>query len=172
MTEPGQKDEVPGGEASVRVVVKLAEDEIAELDLKQIAIAKRKQELKKILSGLGSMFGSHVLSENSLRLLNCRPPSGKRGLTNACRRVMVESDGPLRASEICKRLNQLIPSLLENHKSPTATVSTIMNRLVGYGEARSVIMSDGLRGWESTGNAAQDQSGSIAIGISEPASGR
>jgi len=34
------------------------------------------------------------------------------------------------------------------HKDPLASVTTVLNRLVDYGEARSVPRESGRRGWE------------------------
>ena len=43
---------------------------------------------------------------------------------------------------------QRIPPVLLRHKDPLASVTTVLNRLVEYGEARTVVRENGRRAWE------------------------
>jgi hypothetical protein len=38
--------------------------------------------------------------------------------------------------------------VIERHKDPLASVTTVLNRLVEYGEARAVVGVNGRRAWE------------------------
>jgi hypothetical protein len=37
--------------------------------------------------------------------------------------------------------------MLTRHKDPVASVTTVLNRLVDYGEAQAVVLSNGRRAW-------------------------
>ena len=50
------------------------------------------------------------------------------------------------AVEVCQGIQQMQPQLLTSHKDPIASVTTVLNRLVSYGEAEPV-MSKGRRAW-------------------------
>jgi hypothetical protein len=38
--------------------------------------------------------------------------------------------------------------MLARHKDPMASVTTVLNRLVDYGEAQPVVLSSGRRAWQ------------------------
>jgi hypothetical protein len=40
-----------------------------------------------------------------------------------------------------------MPAMLERHKDPMASVTTVLNRLVAYGEAKAVSLDNGRRAW-------------------------
>jgi hypothetical protein len=42
------------------------------------------------------------------------------------------------------------------HKDPLASVTTVLNRLVEYGEARSVVGQNGKRAWEWVADPPRD----------------
>ncbi|PYX47075.1 MAG: hypothetical protein DMG79_14785, partial [Acidobacteria bacterium] len=46
----------------------------------------------------------------------------------------------------CDYLQQKMPVLLARHKDPMASVTTVLNRLVEYGEAQAVLLN-GRRAW-------------------------
>jgi hypothetical protein len=41
-----------------------------------------------------------------------------------------------------------VSEVLERHRNPVASVTTVLNRLVDYGEARSILAENGPRVWE------------------------
>jgi hypothetical protein len=41
-----------------------------------------------------------------------------------------------------------LPPVLLRHKDPLASVTTVLNRLVEYGEARTIVKENGRRAWE------------------------
>jgi hypothetical protein len=55
---------------------------------------------------------------------------------------------PLGAREVCVELERHAPAVLARHKDPLASVTTVLNRLVDYGEARSLSNDRGRRVWE------------------------
>jgi hypothetical protein len=54
----------------------------------------------------------------------------------------------LSSREVCARLETEAPLLLQRHKDATASVTTVLNRLVAYGEASAVTLATGRRAWE------------------------
>ena len=49
---------------------------------------------------------------------------------------------------MCAELERQAPVILSRHKDPLASVTTVLNRLVDYGEARSLTNERGRRVWE------------------------
>ena len=83
------------------------------------------------------------------RKLIDRKPNGRQpGFTKACRRVLMEVKRPIGAREVCVELERYAPTILARHKDPLASVTTVLNRLVDYGEARSLSNDRGRRVWE------------------------
>jgi hypothetical protein len=41
-----------------------------------------------------------------------------------------------------------VPPILARHKDPLASVTTVLNRLVEYGEARTLVRENGRRAWQ------------------------
>ena len=62
--------------------------------------------------------------------------------------VLIEARTPLTAREVCDQLRSRFGELLINHKDPLASVTTVLNRLADYGEARSSSNPHGKRAWE------------------------
>jgi hypothetical protein len=152
VTESPSEKLVEGSEPSAKAVVKIAGDELVTLLREKAETTGRIQKIKRVLFGLGKLFGNSVLPESALRLLDLHQKDIKRpSLTKACREVLLQADRPLLAGEICQQVNSISAGSLENHKSPIASVTTIMRRLCSYGEARSVLTQDGQKAWESTG---------------------
>jgi hypothetical protein len=58
---------------------------------------------------------------------------------------------------------------LLRHKDPLASVTTVLNRLVEYGEARTVLRDNGRRAWEWVADPAD--SGFAAVRGTVPLSG-
>jgi hypothetical protein len=78
-----------------------------------------------------------------------RKSNGRQpGFTKACRMVLMEADRALGAREVCELIQQKVPAILARHKDPLASVTTVLNRLVEYGEARTLIRENGRRAWQ------------------------
>jgi hypothetical protein len=61
--------------------------------------------------------------------------------------ILMESGRALSARDICDHFQQKMPSMLARHKDPMASVTTVLNRLVEYGAAQSVLSNTGRRAW-------------------------
>jgi chorismate mutase len=133
--------------AHVQEVIRSAKDELNQLLRDRAAIMKRIGTIKQTLAGLANLFGDSVLSEDLLEQLG-RKSRLQQGFTRACRLVLMEASVPLGIREACEELRRTAPGVLERHKHPTASVATVFNRLVQYGEARSFRNVRGRRVWQ------------------------
>ncbi len=133
---------------SAQQVVKAAHEELLQLMRQRAEIMKRIGTVKQTIAGLANLFGEQVLSDDLLELIDRKPNGRQPGFTKACRRVLMEVRRPLGAREVCLELERYAPAILARHKDPLASVTTVLNRLVGYGEARSLSNERGRRVWE------------------------
>ena len=134
--------------AGVEEVVRSAAQELRELLRQRAQIMKRIGGLKQTLAGLANLFGDSILTDEMLELLDRKPPTRHPGFTRACRLVLMEASGPLETRQVCERLQRRFPELLGRHKDPVASVTTVLTRLVDYGEARSATTLKGRKTWE------------------------
>ena len=102
----------------------------------------------RIPNALANLFGEQVLGDDLLELIYRKPNGRQPGFTKACRRVLMDVRRPLGAREVCVELERYAPAILARHKDPLASVTTVLNRLVDYGEARSLSNDRGRRVWE------------------------
>jgi hypothetical protein len=127
-------------------VVKRAWEELRSLRQQRADIMKRIGTVRQTILGLATLFEGSM-SDDELLDLNGRKANGRQtGFTKAIRIVLMQSVTPLRASEVRDRLEAQGISLL-HHKGPLASVTTVLNRLVQYGEAQMVVRADGKRAW-------------------------
>jgi len=133
---------------SAHQVVKAAHEELLQLMQQRAEIMKRIGTLKQTIAGLANLFGDQVLGDDLLELIDRKPNGRQPGFTKACRRVLMEVRRPLGAREVCLELERYAPAILARHKDPLASVTTVLNRLVDYGEARSLSNERGRRVWE------------------------
>jgi hypothetical protein len=132
----------------VQEVIRSAERELHELLERRAELMKRIGTIKQTLAGLANIFGDSVLSEQLLTILDRKSASRQPGFTRACRVILMESDKPLGARLVCQALQQKFPEVLERHKDPIASVTTVLNRLADYTEARCSLDVNGRRVWE------------------------
>ncbi len=132
----------------VQEVVRAAQRELRELLRERAEIMKRIGTVKQTIVGLANMFGDEVLDEELLDLVDRRGNGRQPGFTRACRLVLLEAKSPLTARQVCDELRARYGDLLMNHKDPLASVTTVLNRLAEYGEARAVLNPHGKRAWE------------------------
>jgi chorismate mutase len=140
-----------GGESGgipVYQVVKAAHEELRQLLEQRAEIMKRIGTVKQTIAGLASLFGEDALGEDLLELIDRKPHGRQPGFTKACRRVLMEVRRPVGAREVCAELGRQAPAILARHKDPLASVTTVLNRLVEYGEAHSLTNERGRRMWE------------------------
>jgi hypothetical protein len=140
-------------------VVKAAHEELLQLMRQRAEIMRRIGTVKQTIAGLADLFGEQVLGDDLLELIDRKPNGRQPGFTKACRRVLMEVRRPLGAREVCMELERCAPAILARHKDPLASVTTVLNRLVDYGEARSLSNDRGRRVWEwiSDGEPTADE---------------
>jgi hypothetical protein len=134
--------------AHIHEVIKAAHEELQQLIRQRAEIMKRIGTLKQTISGLANLFGDEILGEDLMELLDRRAGRRQPGFTRACRVVLIEAGSPLSVREVCDRIQERMPTVLLRHKDPLASVTTVLNRLVDYGEAQSVVRPNGRRAWQ------------------------
>lgn len=140
---------LPGSnDPHVQEVVRAAHDELRQLMRQRADIMKRIGTVKQTIVGLANLFGDKVLNDELLELVDRKSGGRQPGFTKACRTVLMESDHPLGAREVCEQIQRRVPPVLLRHKDPLASVTTVLNRLVEYGEARAVVRDNGRRAWQ------------------------
>jgi hypothetical protein len=139
--------EIPVKDFHVQEVIRSAESELVALLQQRADLMKRIGSVKQTLVGLANMFGDSVLNERLLELLD-RGNARRSGFTQACRAVMMESPTQLSARQVCDLLQKRFPGVLERHKKPFASVTTVLSRLVEYDEVRTHLIEDGGRVWQ------------------------
>lgn len=130
----------------VQEVIRQAHGELRQLLQKRAEIMKRIGTVKQTISGLANLFGDALLSEELMEMLDRKSSGRQPGFTKACRMILMEAGYAMNARDICDHFQQKMPALLARHKDPMASVTTVLNRLVEYGEAQAVI-SNGRRAW-------------------------
>lgn len=144
------------GDPHVQQVVRAAHEELQQLMRQRAEIMKRIGTVKQTIAGLANLFGDSVLNDELMELMDRKAAGRQPGFTKACRMVLMEANQPLGAREVCDRIRRRIPAILVRHKDPLASVTTVLNRLVDYGEARAVIPQTGRRAWEWIADSAAD----------------
>lgn len=130
----------------VQEVIRQAHGELGQLLQQRAEIMKRIGTVKQTISGLANLFGDGLLSEELMELIDRKSSGRQPGFTKACRMILMEAGRAMNARDICDYFQQKMPALLARHKDPMASVTTVLNRLVEYGEAKAVV-SNGRRAW-------------------------
>jgi hypothetical protein len=144
----GSNGQSHAADLHVQEVIRSAERELHELLERRAELMKRIGTIKQTLAGLANIFGDCVLSDQLLTFLDRKSSSRQPGFTRACRVVLMEAKKPLGARLVCMALQQRFPEVLERHKDPIASVTTVLNRLADYTEARCSLDASGRRVWE------------------------
>lgn len=132
----------------VQEVIKTAHEELRQLMRQRAEVMKRIGTLKQTIAGLANLFGDEILGEELLELVDRKSGGRQPGFTKACRLALMEANQPLSVREVCDRIRERLPGVLLRHKDPLASVTTVLNRLVEYGEAQSVLKDNGRRAWQ------------------------
>ncbi len=130
----------------VQEVIRQAHGELRQLLQQRSEIMKRIGTVKQTISGLANLFGEGVLNEELMELVDRKSGGRQPGFTKACRMILMQTGRAMNARDICDYFEQKMPTLLARHKDPMASVTTVLNRLVEYGEAQAV-HSNGRRAW-------------------------
>lgn len=136
------------GTAHVQEVVHEAHQELRQLMQQRADVMRRIGTIKQTIAGLANLFGEEVLSDELLELVDRKTSGRQPGFTKACRMTLMEANRPLSARDVCEQLQQKSPPILARHKDPMASVTTVLNRLVAYGEAQAVALDNGRRAWQ------------------------
>ncbi len=136
---------VPNGH--VEEVVRQAHEELRQLLQQRAEVMRRIGTIKQTIAGLANLFGDAVLSDELLELVDRKSNGRQPGFTKACRMILMDAHHALGARDVCERLQQKSPPILARHKDPMASVTTVLNRLVAYGEAKAVSLDNGRRAW-------------------------
>jgi hypothetical protein len=146
--ETENKDRSGSEDQNVQQVVKTAHEELRQLMRQRADIMKRIGTIKQTIVGLANLFGGGILNEDLMELVDRKTSGRQPGFTRACRLVLMEAARPLGAREVCEQIQQKTPPVILHHKDPLASVTTVLNRLVEYGEAQSVVRENGRRAWQ------------------------
>jgi hypothetical protein len=130
----------------VQEVIRQAHGELRQLLQQRAEIMRRIGTVKQTISGLANLFGDALLSEELMELVDRKSSGRQPGFTKACRMILMEAGRAMNARDICDYFQEKMPALLARHKDPMASVTTVLNRLVEYGEAQPVV-SNGRRAW-------------------------
>jgi hypothetical protein len=135
------------GSGHVQEVVREAHDELRHLLQQRAEVMRRIGTVKQTIAGLANLFGDEVLSEELLELIDRKSSGRQSGFTKACRMILMDANRALSARAVCGLIQEKMPLMLARHKDPMASVTTVLNRLVAYGEARAVSLENGRRAW-------------------------
>jgi len=133
----------------VELVIEYAETEVRALLQQRAEITKRLTAIRRTITDLARTFGHNVLGQG--QMTSARPPKRNRhtGLTEACRSVLMKAAQPLTVQEIVEKMRGGNPDLINHHKDPIASATSILLRLESYGEATSETGSSRRRLWMS-----------------------
>jgi hypothetical protein len=137
-----------GNNGHVQEVVRQAHEELRQLLHQRAEVMRRIGTVKQTIAGLANLFGDNVLSEELLELVDRKSNGRQPGFTKACRMILMEAGRALSARDVCEQIQEKMPPMLARHKDPMASVTTVLNRLVDYGEAQAVVLNSGRRAWQ------------------------
>ena len=153
----------------VQEVIRAAELQLHQLMQQRADVTRRIGTIKQTLTGLANLFGDAVLSDDLLEFLDRKHAGRQMGFTRACRVVLMNSSTPLGARQVCDELRRRFSEIIARHKDPLASVTTVLNRLEEYGEARSCSTGNGRRMWEWVADHPRNGDGkSRAASTKEP----
>jgi hypothetical protein len=137
----------------VEEVVRQAHEELRQLLQQRAEVMRRIGTIKQTIAGLANLFGDEVLSDDLLELVDRKSCGRQPGFTKACRMVLMDANRALTARDVCESIHQKAAPMLARHKDPMASVTTVLNRLVAYGEAMPVVLQNGRRAWKWVADA-------------------
>ena len=153
------------GGTHVQEVIKTAHEELRQLMRQRADVMKRIGTLKQTIAGLANLFGDEILGDELLELVDRKSGGRQPGFTKACRMALMEASQPLSVREVCEKIQERLPGVLVRHKDPLASVTTVLNRLVEYGEAQAVVRDNGRRAWQWIADPAPIAGGNGQAGM-------
>jgi hypothetical protein len=151
------------GSGHVQEVVRQAHTELRQLLQQRSDVMRRIGTIKQTIAGLANLFGDNVLSDELLELVDRKSSGRQPGFTKACRMILMEANRALSARDVCDRIQERAPAMLSRHKDPMASVTTVLNRLVAYGEARAVALENGRRAWQWVADSEFEAAPGMAV---------
>lgn len=136
--------------AGVHSTIRHLHDELKQLLHERDQIMRRIATAKKTIAGLAALFGDGVLDSNLHKLVSHRRPRRQPGLTNMCRAVLMETGHAMSVYDVLDTISKRNPSLIVGHKDPVSSLTTILNRLVDYGQANQMLANNHRRAWQWT----------------------
>lgn len=133
----------PATNENLQVVVELALEQLRDLTRQRQEIAQKMTIIKRTINGLAFLYGGEFLP----RPENDGSVERRRGITSACRAVLSRAEAPLSTREVHSILQGGFPNLFERPGDHYASIVTILNRLVKYGEA-DTFLRNGSRFWQ------------------------
>jgi hypothetical protein len=152
-------------------VIRSAQQELTQLLRQRAELMKRIGTVKQTLVCLEKVFGQEVLTPEVLRLLGRTSTRKQPGFTRACRSVLMEAGAPLDARQGLLELQRKFPGLVDHHKIPLASVTTVFNRLVASAEVRSFPNGKGRRVWEWIAEPGNDVDACLASSADDEQAG-
>jgi hypothetical protein len=148
---------------NIERVIGRIQHELQSLLLERAAIVKRIGMIKHTIVGLAAVFGAEIADEELQDLL-CKGSARRRtrshpGLTDLCRRTLMEASTPVTTNQLCDRIQETHPSVLERQKQPTTSVTVVLRRLVSYGEVQGGVNERAMRTWLWIGPQKRDKVG-------------
>ena len=134
--------------ASVQSVLRHVHDELIQLFEQRNAIMRKICVAKRTIVGLAGLYGDGALDDSLRELVGRRTSRRQPGLTNMCRRILMEADRLMSAQDVLDEIVAEDHAVLAGHKNPVGSVTTILNRLVDYGEARRIFSENNRRVWQ------------------------
>lgn len=134
--------------APVLEVAKQVQIELRELLRQRTAVMRRIGTIKRTVASLAALFGNESLSPDLRELMDGEMRVRRTGFTRTVRTILMEADAVMSAREVCDRINERDPGMLARHKDPMASVTTVLNRLVAYGEAQRVLSGPHKCSWQ------------------------
>jgi hypothetical protein len=132
----------------VQQVLESAQKQLHALHKQRNEVTRRIITVKRMLISLAEMFGEKAFCDELLQDIGLKRSGQQRGLTSTCRQVLMESSGPISTRKIQEEIAKRNPMLLTGHKDPQASLITILNRLVRYGEIQPLVGENGRREWK------------------------
>lgn len=133
--------------ASVQSVLRQVHDELNQLFEQRNAIMRKICAAKRTIVGLAGLYGDAALDDSLRELVGKGTSRRQPGLTNMCRRILMEADHLMSAQDVLDEITAEDHDMLAGHKNPVASLTTILNRLVDYGEARRALSENNRRVW-------------------------
>jgi hypothetical protein len=125
---------MPGNSESLFCLFENMRKELEHLSEERMNLSKRIAILKNAMIHLVRFSGDEALMAQAGNILDLGERPRKQGLTQLCRSVLLESCEPLTTREVHDKVSDHV----KHHHDGLASVTTILYRLVSYGEVERV----------------------------------